>query len=98
MNLKKNKKGQATVEAILLITIFLGVSSTISQAFQKNNYFAEIIEGPWDFVDGMIRDGVWMKSSKSLPFNTVARVRHGSKTTNPANIDQTFNANETNLQ
>ena len=74
--IKKNQRGQATVEAILIIVILLAVSISISNAFSQNNFFASLIEGPWDYVDGMIRDGVWKKSSVSHTLNPNARVRH----------------------
>lgn len=77
--LKINQAGQATIEAVLIMTIFLAVGLSISQAFTSNNIFASIIEGPWDFVDGMIRDGVWMKSNVSRTYNPNARQRHASK-------------------
>ena len=99
MNLKKNQKGQATVEAILIMTIFLAASMTISQAFSKNNYFASMIEGPWDFVDGMIRDGVWMKSSQSAVNNPNGRKRQGTmESKNVHTANPAFDLKQTQLQ
>ena len=79
LKLRKNQGGQATVESILIMTIFLAVGLTISQTFTTNDIFASVIEGPWDFVDGMIRDGVWMKSNVSRSYNPNARQRHASR-------------------
>ncbi len=80
MKLKSNENGQATIEAVLFITIFLAISLSISQAFTNNNYFASLIEGPWNFVDGMIRDGVWMQAGpNSQAFNPNARTRHATR-------------------
>ncbi len=87
MDLRKSREGQATVEAILLLTIFLAVSMSISQSFEKNNYFAMIIEGPWDFVDGMIQNGVWKKAAQSENLNPNGRFRHGSKEANKHTAD-----------
>ncbi len=96
--LKKNERGQATVEAVLLITIFLAVSLTISKSFSTNDFFASIIEGPWDYVDGMVRDGVWMKSTSSHAFNPNARSRHSSKQDSQHFPNPVFDQNESALK
>lgn len=96
--LKSNEKGQATIEAVLFITIFLAISLSISQAFTKNNFFASLIEGPWNFVDGMIRDGVWMRAgATSQAFNPNARVRHASRTGTTHAANPGFDPNESGL-
>lgn len=73
-----NRRGQVTIEMILILTLLFGLSVMISDAFKKNNYFATIIEGPWDYVDGMVRNGIWQKVNVSTAAHPNMSVRHAT--------------------
>ena len=92
-----SRSGQATIEMILILTILFGLSVSISEAFSKNNYFATIIEGPWDYVDGMIRNGIWKKIAISTPAHPNAVSRHRSEKANPNSPQSGFDSVESCL-
>ena len=75
---KLNQMGQATIEMILIMTVLFGLSVMISDAFKNNHFFATIIEGPWDYVDGMIQKGSWNTNADTRTLNPNAILRHGS--------------------
>ena len=59
----KNSKGQMTIEAVLLLSIFVAFF-TIAQKFIKDqDWFGQLVDGPWILVQGMIENGVWADAS-----------------------------------
>lgn len=56
----KNSKGQSTVEAILIMFIFLAIATTVANFFQERNVLSQITEKPWMYLAGMIEGGVWL--------------------------------------
>ncbi len=57
-----NKKGQATVEMILLLSLFLLFSATISTVLKDSEVAKTIIGKPWKVVSGMIESGTWQEN------------------------------------
>jgi hypothetical protein len=72
----------------------------ISNAFKDNHFFATIIEGPWDYVDGMIQKGSWHTNAETSILNPNRIDRHSTNipgTQNPLVPDKNFNDAETCL-
>ena len=59
MGLPKNKKGQATVEAVLLVVIVVAVVSLVSNFMKSNEVFKSLVYTPWQSMSGMLQNGAW---------------------------------------
>jgi hypothetical protein len=75
----KNQKGQASMEAVLLLVIVTIVAIKISSLAQSEGLMRNVVEGPWGPIRGMIEDGVWMKYQNSKPLHPNHLIRHQSK-------------------
>lgn len=73
----KNEKGQMTVEAILLLVIFVGIFMVTQRVFKSKKYLSQIVSGPWSYIQGMIESGVWMPAEEG-------KVRHPNRFTRRA--------------
>lgn len=62
---QKKQKGQMTVEAILLLVIFVGIFLVTQRTFKSKKYLAQVVSGPWSYVQGMIESGVWLPADSS---------------------------------
>jgi hypothetical protein len=71
-----NKKGQAIIESILILTALLGVSTLTAKFFKDQEVFAQIVTGPWLKIAGMLQNGVWMPPADGMEFHPNARARH----------------------
>jgi hypothetical protein len=58
--------GQATTEMILMLVVFLGISTVVTTAFKNSKFVATLISGPWQAIAGMAQNGVWEAPSKSM--------------------------------
>ena len=65
MNLKilKNQKGQALVESILIMLIFLGLFSVVVETLNANDFLHNVTREPWRRLDNMVRTGEWTEST-----------------------------------
>ena len=61
----RTQKGQVTIEAVLLITIMLGVSTFAHKAISSRGLLSQLVSGPWSYVAGMISNGVWKGGDSS---------------------------------
>ena len=70
--------GQITVEAVLILAIFVSVITAGTRALRNNNVLSSLVESPWAYVAGMIENGIWAppEDGKGLHPNHVTR--HGS--------------------
>ena len=55
----KNSNGQMTIEMILLIVIFFGLTMFVSKYMRDKQLVAAVAKGPWEYVRGMTEYGVW---------------------------------------
>lgn len=62
---KKSQRGQVLIEAVLLLTLVVGLWSAFSNYAKQQKWFENIITGPWDTMSGMIESGVWKPSKKA---------------------------------
>ncbi|MCC6138692.1 MAG: hypothetical protein IT287_08660 [Bdellovibrionaceae bacterium] len=55
----QNNQGQMTVEAVLLLVIFVAVFTVVHKTISKGEWMSKIVSGPWSYMQGMISNGVW---------------------------------------
>ena len=69
----RDKRGQASVEMVLLLSIFLFVATFISTVLRESEVAERIIGRPWKVVSGMIESGTWEEnaSNDQHPFHPV---------------------------
>ncbi len=60
----RNKKGQMTIEAVLLLVIMVAVFTVVHRTISEGEYLSKIVSGPWGYMQGMVANGVW-KSGNS---------------------------------
>lgn len=82
--MKKNRlnsnKGQLLIEAVLLLTLLMGLWSLFSRYARDHKWFDSLVSGPWQTMSGMIESGTWQepqKARKTHPnnFNRVIGLR-----------------------
>ncbi|RME18009.1 MAG: hypothetical protein D6797_01280 [Bdellovibrio sp.] len=77
--MKANQKGQLTVEALLLMVVFLGLSAYIFKEFKDRNAMASLVSSPWQMIDGMVQNGVWAKPEEGYSKHPNHINTHSSK-------------------
>lgn len=60
-------RGQATIEAMLLIALLLGASSFIGRELRQNEWLAQLVSGPWSRVQNLIENGGWQTKPEQHP-------------------------------
>lgn len=75
----KNEAGQATMEAVLLMIAFTFVALKATSYAKDNGLIANVVEGPWSPIRGMIEDGVWKRHTDSKSLHPNHRARHQSR-------------------
>lgn len=66
MNRLKKLSGQASIEMALMLTVIVFVSLTVASSFKNNQYFANLVTGPWQSLSGLIQNGVWGDPQKTM--------------------------------
>ena len=56
---KNSEKGQATIEAILIVTVLLTTSLAVMNQIRQRQILPSLVEKPWAYISGMIENGVW---------------------------------------
>jgi len=74
----RNQSGQFIVEAILLMTLLLGVTISIAKYFKDKSIVAQVISAPWKSLAGMIQNGMWASASASMEMHPNNHNRHTS--------------------
>ncbi len=64
-----NNRGQMTVEAVLLLVIFVAVFTFTHKEISKRKWLNQIVAGPWSYMAGMIENGVWMPAEGSKTYH-----------------------------
>lgn len=76
----KRQSGQITVEAVLVLTILLSTSFAGLQVFKNRGYLSKLVEGPWQYLAGMIENGMWSPPKQGRAKHPNHVTRHGSPT------------------
>ena len=71
------QRGQAIIESILAITLFMVIATFVASQFKERKILAGVISGPWKGLDGMIRNGVWLPREQSDAQHPSHHSRHG---------------------
>jgi hypothetical protein len=58
-----NDRGQMTIEAILILTIMVGIFTMVHKTMKSGDYMAKLVSGPWSYVQGMTENGVWASAA-----------------------------------
>ena len=74
----RSQSGQLTIEAILIMTILTSLSIYTSRFIKSNGLVADLVEGPWKPIQGMIENGVWQSGDKAKEQHPSMKVRHSS--------------------
>ena len=61
----RQKKGQATVEMVLLLSAMIAVVYLVQTNFQTSKPIYNFISGPWKTIGGMIESGSWKKRASA---------------------------------
>lgn len=59
----RSQKGQMTVEAVLLLVIFVAFANVATRAIKEKEFLAQMVSGPWSFLQGMVQNGVWAEAN-----------------------------------
>jgi hypothetical protein len=51
-------KGQASIEMVLMVVLFVGVAIFVGNYFREKEIFANLVSGPWQSFSGLIQNGV----------------------------------------
>jgi hypothetical protein len=60
-----NNKGQVIIEAVLLLTLVVGMWGLFSKYAKQKKWFESLVNGPWQTMSGMIETGVWETPNKA---------------------------------
>jgi hypothetical protein len=77
-----NSQGQVLIEAVLLLTLVVGMWSVFSKYAKEKKWFDSMVNGPWQSMSGMIETGLWKPPQQSRPkhpnnFNRVVSLSEG---------------------
>ncbi len=59
-----HNKGQAIVEAVLLLVLFISAALLVQSAFRERGFLSRIIGAPWTSIKSMVEKASW--SPKAL--------------------------------
>jgi len=80
MKLRKNEKGQAILEYIILMTVILSVWMGISKVLKSKEFFQTVFGTPWGRLSNTIEFGVPIADrTKAGPMHPSSFSRHSSK-------------------
>ena len=70
------KKGQATLESMLLIVVLLGFTLFVFDFMKQEELMMEIVDGPAQYIKGMAQSGVWDKAQQAKAKHPSTFYRH----------------------
>jgi hypothetical protein len=65
VQVRRSRRGVATMEAVLLMIVFTSVALMFSNRATERGFMRDIVQGPWSPIRGMIEDGVWQRHNAS---------------------------------
>jgi hypothetical protein len=71
--MKHGNSGQATVEAVLLMVVFVGVAILIKTQLQSSQAAQDLVSKPWSYLAGMMETGVWVEAKKAKNYSPYSR-------------------------
>lgn len=73
---KLNQAGQAITEAVLILVLLFGFTTIVANYFKDQEFFKQLVSGPWQNVAGMLQNGVWDTPSKGAIKHPSGHGRH----------------------
>jgi hypothetical protein len=70
LGLKKNKKGQAAIESILLLVVLVGMFLALSKTFKEKQLIAKMVSRPIQNIATMTAYGTWKSDGCTAPGKT----------------------------
>jgi hypothetical protein len=74
-----SQSGQIAVEAVLIGVVIVSIALAVSKNFRSNGVLAKLVEGPWAYVDGMARHGVWAPAQNAAALDPNFSPRRASR-------------------
>jgi hypothetical protein len=78
LSANRNNSGQLTVEAVLILAIFVSVMYAGSRALRDGEVLARLVERPWGYIAGMIENGLWQAGQAGQGQHPHHIRRHGT--------------------
>lgn len=72
----QNQNGQLIIEAVLLMIVLMSLTILVSRQFREKHLLADIVEGPWAYVQGMAECGVWAPPKQACTLHPNLIDRH----------------------
>ena len=70
----RNRKGQITVEAVLIIVLFVAIGTVAARTLNDMNAAASLVQNPWRLLSGMIESGVWREQAAAAQLHPNLKV------------------------
>lgn len=64
-----NRRGQAIIESILILALFLSVGTLVAREFKQNELVSQMVSAPWARLAGMLQNGVWKSPKEGAPLH-----------------------------
>lgn len=74
----KSQRGQAIVEALLIMIIFLGIGLAVMSFFKDQEVLAKLVKGPWQSLSGVLQNGTWGEPGATAVKHPNTHYRHVS--------------------
>jgi len=92
-NVKKTrfskKKGQMTLEMVLILVVLMTTSTIVLKAFKEDKYIAAFVTEPWKSISCMIESGTWICGEGDLEYARTKHPNHYDRFTNRQGINPT---------
>lgn len=74
--LARNQRGQAILEAVLIIVMLMGFTMMVANYFKSQEVLKKLITEPFQYVAGMLQNGVWQPPDKGAAAHPAGHYRH----------------------
>ncbi len=64
-----NQRGQAIMEAILILALLVSIGTLVSSQFRQNELIGAMVAQPWLRLSGMLQNGVWADPRQSAAYH-----------------------------
>lgn len=68
-SLRGAQSGQLIIEAVLLLTLLVGMWAFFAKQAKEKKWFNQMVQGPWTATSGMIETGMWKRPEQGRPLH-----------------------------
>lgn len=72
----RSQRGQQVVEAILILVVFMGITTLVTSYFNRDEFLKKLIQTPFVNLAGMMQNGVWASRDTGAAQHPSAHPRH----------------------